>query len=100
MKIQTVKEKGVSTHSHTMTAFDGSGKKPFENIVGKGKIACTSNFTFSHNVFTLSRIEIIIFVTFNLPSANAFNLVCSKILLCGNGLRTYMTNSSSGQIVF
>ena len=35
-------------HSHTMT---GLGKKPFENIVGKGKIACTSNFSFSHNVF-------------------------------------------------
>ena len=24
------------------------GKKPFENIVGNGEIACTSNFSFSH----------------------------------------------------
>ena len=46
------------------------GEKPFENIVGKGEIACT----------------IIIFVTFNLSPANAFNLAWSKILSCGNGL--------------
>ena len=38
------------THSHTMTPFMGLGKKPFENMVRKGKIACTSNFTCSHNV--------------------------------------------------
>ena len=35
---------------------------------------------------TLSKAEIIIFVTISLSSANAFNLVWSKILLCGNGL--------------
>ena len=35
---------------------------------------------------TLSKSEIIIFVTFNLSSANAFNLVQFKILSCGNGL--------------
>ena len=35
---------------------------------------------------TLSKTEIIIFVTFNLLSANAFNLVWSKILSRGNGL--------------
>ena len=29
----------------------GLEKKPFENIVGKAEIACTSNFSFSHNVF-------------------------------------------------
>ena len=33
------------THSNTMTPL------AFENIVGKGEIACTSNFSFSHNVF-------------------------------------------------
>ena len=26
-------------------------KKPFENMVGKGEIACTSNFSFSNNIF-------------------------------------------------
>ena len=39
------------THSYTMTPLTGLGKKPFENIVGKGEIACTSNFSFSHSVF-------------------------------------------------
>ena len=29
-----------------VSAFDS-----VENIVGKGEIACTSNFSFSHNVF-------------------------------------------------
>ena len=63
----------------------GLGKKHLENIVGKGEIACTSNLSFSHNVF-YSKSEIIIFVTFNLSSANAFNLAWSKILPCGNVL--------------
>ena len=34
-----------------MTPFDVPRKEAFENIVGKGEIACTSNFSFSHNVF-------------------------------------------------
>ena len=46
----------------------GLGKKNFENIVGKGEIACTGNFSFFHNVF-FSIKDIIIFVTFNLLSA-------------------------------
>ena len=36
---------------------------------------------------TLSKTEIIIFVTFNLSSANAFNLDQSKTLSSGNGLK-------------
>ena len=40
-----------STYSHTMTPFDGSGNEEIENIVGKGEIARTSNFSFSHIVF-------------------------------------------------
>ena len=41
------------THSHThkKKLLTGLGKKPFENIVGKGEIACTSNFSLSDNVF-------------------------------------------------
>ena len=35
---------------------------------------------------TLSKREIVILVTFNLSSADAFNLVMSKILLFGKGL--------------
>ena len=76
------------THSHTMTL----GKKPFENIVGKGEIAYTSNFSLSHNIFYFIKDRNYHFVTFNLSSANAFNLVWSKILSSGNGL-TLQTRS-------
>ena len=38
-------------------------------------------------MFSTLHTEIIIFATFNMSSANAFNLVWSKILSCGNGLR-------------
>ena len=41
-----------------------------ENIVGKGEIACTSNFSFSNNVFK------------RLPSQ-----ILQKVSLYGNGLR-------------
>ena len=37
----------------------------------------------------LSKTKIIIFVTFNLSFANAFNLVWSKFFSCGNGLTVY-----------
>ena len=40
-----------------------------ENIVGKGEIACTSNFSFSHNV-----------------SKRLLSKTCQKVSLCGNGL--------------
>ena len=44
-----------------------------ENIVGKGEIACTSNFSFSHNVFKrlLSKMR-------------------QKVSFCGNRLRIVM----------
>ena len=40
-----------------------------ENIVGKGEIACTSNFSFSHYVFK-----------------RLLSQTCQKVSLCGNGL--------------
>ena len=48
----------------------------------------TSVFSFSHNVFysTLSKTEIIIYVTFILSSANAFNLDKAKFLWSENRL--------------
>ena len=48
-----------------------------ENIIGKGEIACTSNFSFSHNVFKslLSRRR-------------------QKVPLCGNELKGHTTNIS------
>ena len=43
-----------------------------ENIVGKGEIACTSNFSFSHNVFK-----------------RLLSQTRQKVSLCGNGLTHY-----------
>ena len=45
-----------------------------ENIMGKGEIACTSNFSFSHNVFK-----------------KLLSQRHQKVLLCGNGLTEIVT---------
>ena len=39
------------THSHTMTPFDTSGSKPFENTVGKGEIAGNEQFLLFQQCF-------------------------------------------------
>ena len=54
--------------------------KFLRNILG---MLVTSPFSFSCNVFTSSETEIVILETFNLLSANAFNLVGSKMLSLG-----------------
>ena len=46
-----------------------------ENIVGKGEIACTSNFSFSHNVFK-----------------RLLSQTSQKVSLCGNGLTLSIPN--------
>ena len=67
-----------------MTPFDGSEKEAVWKHYRKRSVQAISLFP---TMFSpLSKTEIIIFVTFNLSSANAFNLACSKILSCGNGL--------------
>ena len=68
-------------HSHTMTLFDGSRKKsPFQTLWEKEKLLVQAIPPFSTMFSPLSKTEFIIFVTFDLSSANAFNLVWSKIL--------------------
>ena len=59
--------------THSTHLWAGLERKPFENIAGKGQIAFTCNFSFSQMFSTLSKTDIIIFVTSNLSSANAFN---------------------------
>ena len=64
-----------------MTPFEASGKEAFSKHCGeKEKLLVQAICS------TPSKTEITIFVTFNLSSANDFNLVWSKILSCGNGL--------------
>ena len=48
-----------------------------ENMVGKGEIACTSNFSFSHNV-----------------SKRLLSQMRQKVSLCGNGLKCGMFSCS------
>ena len=61
-------------------------KKVLEITVTKEKMLVTSIFSYSHSVSNLSKGEIVILATFNLLSANAFNLVTSKILSFAKGL--------------
>ena len=57
-------------------------KRALENTVGKGKNAGDQHFLiFSQCVLLYHREK------FNLSSANAFNLVTSKILLFGKGFK-------------
>ena len=78
------------TCSHTMTPFETSKEwSLLKTLWEKEKLPVQAISPFPTMFFTLPKTEIIIFVTSNLSSANAFNLVWSKILLCGNGLITF-----------
>ena len=46
-----------------------------KNIVGKGEIACTSNFSFSQNIFK-----------------RLLSQTRQKVSLCGNGLKTFFVS--------
>ena len=67
-----------TTESRLLTT---QGKRRFESIVGKGENAVKQHFSAFPTMFpSLSNRDIIILVAFELFSANAFNLVQSKIL--------------------
>ena len=74
------------THSLTMRPFDRSWKKALKTLWKKEKLLVQAISPFPTMFFTLSKIEITIFASFILSSANAFNLVWFKILSSGNGL--------------
>ena len=63
--------------------------KPFENIVGEGKMLVTAFYPFSTMFTALIKTEIITYVTFNISSANASNLDKSKLLSFGKELPLY-----------
>ena len=85
------------THSRTMTPFDACGKEVFgKTLWEKEKLLVQAISPFPTMFFTLSKAEIIIFVTFNLSPTNAFNLVWSKILSCGNGLDLFFLFQRTG----
>ena len=45
-KLKAFADDKLNVTKMTISVYDG-----VENIVGKGEIACSSNFSFSHNVF-------------------------------------------------
>ena len=73
------------THSHTMTPFDESGKEAFWKHSGKRRNCLYKQFLPFPQCFLLYQIQKLSFLL-HMSSANAFNLVWSKILSCGNGL--------------
>ena len=70
--------RSINSHSHTMTHFDVSGK---ETLWEKEKMLVNTMFS------TLSKTEIIVYITIILSSANAFNLDKVKFLSSGYGLK-------------
>ena len=62
------------THSHTVTPFDVSGKAAVLKHCGKKeKLLVQTVFPFPTMFSALWKLEITIFVSFNLSSSNAFN---------------------------
>ena len=67
-----------------MTPFGMSGKEELSKTLWeREKLLVQAISPFPKMLSTLSKTETTIFVTFNLSSANAFNLVWSKILSYG-----------------
>ena len=68
-----------------MTPFDASGKKPFENTVGKGEIARNEQFLL-FPVFSTCLDNFLPFSSnLKLSSANSFSLEESNICRLGKG---------------
>ena len=63
-KLKALADDNLNVTKMTISVFDR-----VENIVGKGEIACTSNFSFSHNVFKM-----------------LLSQTCQKVSLRRNGL--------------
>ena len=68
-----------------MTPFDESEKEAFWKHCWERRNCLYKQFLLFPQCFKLWKTQIVIFVTFNLSSANAFNLVWSKILSRGKG---------------
>ena len=70
---------------HTILTFNNPKEEGFGTHYGKRRNAGNQHFFLFPTLFsTLSKTEIVILATFNLLSANALNLVVSKILFFGN----------------
>ena len=80
----------TSTHYHTMTPFEGSGKEAFRKHCGKRRNYFYQHFfPFTTMFFFYSIRQKLLF------STNAFILVWSKFFSCGNGLSPLLTEHDS-----
>ena len=71
-----------------MDDFANPEKKPFGNILGKGENDGNQYFLLFEKCFlTLSRVKLIIYITFNQSSAKCFQFEWA--LLCGKVLTSY-----------
>ena len=86
------------THSHTMTPFDRSGKEAFWKHCGKRRNCLYKQSLLFPQCFLLYQRQKLSF-SFELSSANAFNLVRSKILSCGNGLKDQYIYDPDGSLI-
>ena len=73
---------------HTVLTFNDptQGRGLWKTLWEKKKMLVTSIFSFSHSVFYSIKKKIVILAMFKMSSANAFNLVMSKLLSFGKGL--------------
>ena len=76
-----------------MTTFDGSGKEAFWKHCGNRRNCLYKQFLLSPLCFLLHQRQKSSFLL-HLSSANTFNLVWSKILLSGNGLKFSKVSAS------
>ena len=82
---------------HTFPTFnDPPRKKPFENIVGKGENAGDQHFLPFPQCFLPYHRQKSSFEPHLFSSANAFNLVMSKILLFGKELKQNNFDTEEG----
>ena len=90
-------EKGFNPFPHNDTFWCLWERSLLKSFGEKEKLLIQAISPFPTMFSTLTKTEIIIFVIFNLSSANAFNLVWSNILSCGKGLMNLQKCIDSSQ---
>ena len=84
--------KKALTLYHAIPTLNDPEKKAWENTVGKGEKTGNQHFPLFPVFSTLSKREIVTLASFDLSSANVFNLVRSKIVPFGKGLNSFPFN--------
>ena len=83
----------INPFPHNDTFWQVWERSCLKTLWEKEKLLVQAISPFPTMFSTLSKTEVIIFVIFDLSSANAFSLVWSKILLCGNELSLVLSSA-------